>query len=81
MSVGENESTIQIYPNPVNNILYINGGNAEYSYVLYNGMGQTVANGIANGTQQINVNGMAKGIYFLHITSGEQALIQKIVVE
>ena len=81
LSVGENESTIQIYPNPVNNILYINGGNAEYSYVLYNGMGQTVANGIANGTQQINVNGMAKGIYFLHITSGEQALIQKIVVE
>ncbi len=81
LSVEENDNAIRIYPNPVNNILYINGGNTEYSYVLYNGMGQAVANGIANGTQQINVSSMAKGIYFLHINNGSQMSIRKVVVE
>ena len=81
LSVEENESAIRIYPNPVNNTLYINGGSTEFSYVLYNGMGQMVANGTANGTQRINVSSMAKGVYFLHINSGTQVLIQKVVVE
>jgi len=70
-----------IYPNPVNNTLYINGGNTEYSYEMYNGMGQNVANGNATGNTQISINGMAEGIYFLRITTGTQVRIEKIVVK
>ena len=81
LGVDENETEFAIYPNPVNNILYINGGNAEYSYEMYNGMGQMMAKGIAKGTEQINVDGMTKGVYFLRLTSGTQVHMEKVVVK
>ena len=81
LGIDEYETEFAIYPNPVNNTLYINGGNAEYSYAMYNSMGQVVANGNAKGTDQISVEGMTKGIYFLHITSGTQVLVEKVVVK
>lgn len=79
--LDENEAEFSIFPNPVSNTLNINGGNAEYSYEMYNGMGQKVANGTARGTEQINVDGMAKGVYFLRLTSGTQVRVEKVVVE
>ena len=39
------------------------------------------ANGKANGIEQINVSDMAKGIYFLHITTGTQVRVEKVVVK
>ena len=79
--IEENEAEFSIYPNPVNGTLYINGGNAEYSYQMYNGMGQIVADGTAKGTEQISVSGMAQGVYFLRLTSGTQVLVEKVVVK
>jgi hypothetical protein len=81
LSIEENETVFAIYPNPVNNVLYINGGNTEYSYMMYNSVGQVVANGNAKGTEQISVDGLTKGIYFLRITSGTQVLVEKVVVK
>jgi len=75
------EAEFAIYPNPVNNTLYINGGNAQYTYEMYNGMGQKMAFGNANGNTQISVNGMAKGVYFLRLTTGTQVRVEKVVVE
>ena len=80
-AVEEAECEFHIYPNPVNNTLYINGGNAEYSYVMYNGMGQIVASGIARGTEQISVNGMTSGVYILRLTTGTQVRVEKVVVK
>ena len=80
-AVEDVEADFSIYPNPVNNTLNINGGNAEYSYEMYNGMGQRVANGTARGTEQINVSSMAKGVYFLRLTTGTQVRVEKVVVE
>ena len=79
--IDENMAEFSIYPNPVNGTLYINGGNAEYSYTMCNGMGQVVANGTAKGTEQISVDGMTKGVYFLRLTSGTQVLVEKVVVK
>ena len=79
--IGENENTFSIYPNPVNNTLNISLNGAEFSYSMYNSMGQQVANGIANGSQQINVSGLEKGVYFLRLTTGTQVRVEKIVVE
>ncbi len=70
-----------IYPNPVNSTLNIEGGNAMYSYVMYNGMGQMVANGTAAGNTQINVSDMTNGVYFLRITTGTQVRVEKVVVK
>jgi hypothetical protein len=79
--VEENEVNFAIYPNPVNGILFVNGGSTEYTYEMFNGMGQRVAEGKASGNTQINVNGMAKGVYFLRLTSGTQIRMEKVVVE
>ena len=79
--INENEVEFAIYPNPVNNTLFVNGGDAEYSYEMFNGMGQKVAEGKATGNTQISVSSMAKGVYFLRLTSGTQVRIEKVVVE
>ena len=82
--VGVEENTLEnvsIYPNPANSMLTIDGGNAEYTYTMYNGMGQIVANGKAQGVEHINVNDMAKGVYFLRLTTGTQVRVDKVVVE
>ena len=71
----------EVYPNPVNNTLNINAGNSEFTYVLFNGMGQAVAKGDAHGVVQVSVEHLPKGIYFLHITSNQQMRVEKIVVE
>ena len=79
--VEESDVEFSIYPNPVNSTLYVSGGNAEYIYQMFNGMGQKVAEGKAMGNTQINVSGMAKGVYFLRLTSGTQIRMDKVVVE
>lgn len=79
-SIDENASAFAIYPNPANSILYINSGNTEFSYVMYNGMGQVVANGNGQGTEQINVEGLTKGVYFIRLTTGTQVRMEKVVV-
>ena len=80
-AIDEVETEFAIYPNPVNNTLFINGGNAEYSYEMYNGMGQKVASSNATGNTQISVNDMMKGVYFLRLTTGTQVRVEKVVVE
>ena len=78
--IEENSDAFAIYPNPANSILYINGGNTEFSYAMFNGMGQIVANGKAHGTEQINVERLTKGVYFIRLTSGTQVHMEKVVV-
>ena len=83
-TVGMEENTldeVSIYPNPANGILNINGGNAEFDYAMFNGMGQMVAKGNANGNTQINVSDLNKGVYFLRLTNGTQVRVEKVVVE
>lgn len=81
LGVEESEANFSIYPNPASSMLYINAGNAEYSYAIFNGMGQQIANGTAEGEVRINVSSMAKGVYFIRITNGTQTSMQKVVVE
>jgi hypothetical protein len=61
--------------------LFVNCGNAEFNYEMFNGMGQKVASGNATGNAQISVNDMTKGIYFLRLTTGTQVRMEKVVVE
>ena len=80
-AVEENIELANIYPNPVKNTLNIDGYNAEYTYAMYNGMGQMVVSGKANGNTQISVSDMAEGVYFLRLTTGTQVRIEKVVVK
>ena len=80
-AIDETEAEFAIYPNPVSNTLFVSGGNAEFTYEMYNGMGQKVAEGNATGNTQINVNDLMKGVYFLRLTTGTQVRMEKVVVE
>ena len=80
-SIADNDYTFSVYPNPANSILYINGGDTEFTYTMYNGMGQVVAKGKAQGTEQISVEGLTQGIYFIRLTSGTQNHMEKVVVK
>ena len=80
-SVDENEADFEIYPNPVNSTLYIQGGETEYSYTMFNGMGQQVAKGNAKGATTIDVNNMSKGVYFLRVNTSNGTTTKKVVVE
>ncbi|MCR5657928.1 MAG: T9SS type A sorting domain-containing protein [Bacteroidales bacterium] len=77
----ENEKHIAIYPNPTSNLLNINIEDTDFSFILFNGMGQAVAKGDAHGMAQIHVEDIAKGVYFLHITSKTQAQVVKVIIE
>ena len=79
--LDENEAEFTVYPNPVSHTLNISNGNAEFSYTLFNGMGQAVAKGTAHGNSQINVSDLEKGVYFLRLTNGTQVRMEKVVVE
>ena len=70
-----------VYPNPTSNSLNVIIEDTDFNFILFNNVGQAVAKGGAHGMAQIQVEGIAKGIYFLHITSGTQARVVKVVVE
>ena len=72
---------VAVYPNPTSNSLNVIIENTDFNFILFNNVGQAVAKGNAHGMAQIHVEGIAKGIYFLHITSGMQARVVKVVVE
>ena len=73
--------TFAVYPNPTSNLLNVNIEDTDFSFILFNSVGQAVAKGDAYGMAQIHVEGIAKGVYFLHITLRTQARVVKVVVE
>ncbi len=80
--VSENiEQEINLYPNPANSVLTIDVVDLEYSYSLFNAMGQKVTQGTAKGEKQINVKDLVKGVYFIRLTNGKQTCVKRVVVE
>ena len=72
---------IQVYPNPTDGILHIEGVNGMLSYRLFNSLGQVVMNGQSDNDLQINVKSLGQGFYFLEISNSLGVSTRKIVVE
>ena len=72
---------IQVYPNPTDGILHIDGIKESVSYRLINNMGQTLMEGQTDTDLQINTKSMGQGLYFLEISNSLGVSIRKIVVE
>jgi len=62
-----NSNTIQIYPNPVTDVLNIDARVALSRAVIYNLTGQQIRN-LNNPRNQINVASLPRGVYILHLT-------------
>jgi len=70
-------SKINPYPNPANNILFVNNFSEEITYTLTNLAGQKIKQGkLSSLSNQINVSTIEDGIYFFNLgTSNFKILI------
>ncbi len=69
-----------IYPNPVQDFLYINTPDILRQEVsVYNSLGKEVKK--VSSQDFIDVKGLSKGIYFIIITSDQGSAVKKIIVE
>ena len=81
-SISEFENNFQIYPNPVNDILYINANENITEINIYNiiGVKMTTVNR-QQTTVSVDMSGYNSGIYFVEVKTEKGNLIKKIVVE
>ena len=73
--------SINIYPNPTANILYIKS-NYSLDYDLFNIVGQKIKSGsLLLGNNEINVKRLSNGVYFLNFFIGNKTYSRKIVIK
>ncbi len=81
-SLDENESSLNIYPNPVNNRLFITANEKIESISIYTITGVMVYNAqcTMNNTQ-LDVANLNSGIYFIKINTNNGEIVKRFVKE
>jgi len=75
-------SSISIYPNPASNVLNISSPNSlPQSFVIYNSLGQLVANTIVSSDADLSINtsSYSNGVYFVKVSNGSQTKTLKFI--
>ena len=82
LSLEENLlESINIYPNPTANILYIKS-NYSLDYDLFNIVGQKITSGsLLQGNNEINVKRLSDGVYFLNFFIENKTYSRKIIIK
>lgn len=80
VGLDETADDVRLYPNPVSDLLHIELGQ-PFDYVLFDAMGQQVAQGESGGKAQIRCGDLPKGMYFLRIASPSQVVVRKVIVK
>ena len=74
-------SSLQLFPNPVNDILYVNGNGIKSLKVL-NSIGEVVHQEMVNNNStSINTSSYSAGVYFIQCEIGGELFTSKFVVE
>jgi hypothetical protein len=79
---GFNDSNIQVYPNPVNNILYINNNSSEYGEIKItdiNGRVMYTLNVSGHEEIKVNINNLPRGIYIIAIKNSSGYMWRNII--
>lgn len=81
-SLNETNHNITFYPNPINNVLFLDLNNETqiFSVLIFNILGSRIKE-IINPTNDLNLNEMESGIYILYIETNKGQLIKRIVKE
>lgn len=82
LSITDNDlaQVVSIYPNPVNQILYIKL-KQEASYELFNNLGQTVLTGkLRIDTNTLDVSNLHSGLYLIKINNTMGSVTKKIII-
>lgn len=80
-SIAENEAKkdlIQLYPNPANSYIVINGLSSTSTYNIVNTLGEIVQTGTSEDGATIGITSLSPGIYFIHFTNATPV---KFIVE
>ncbi len=78
-SVTEDGFVPNVYPNPNNGKFTINV-KGEFSYKLFNSIGQQVMSGEGEGKTLIDASSLNQGVYFLQLTI-DGTRVEKVVIE
>ncbi|MDC7996343.1 T9SS type A sorting domain-containing protein [Altibacter sp. HG106] len=68
--------TIKLFPNPVQDILYLEGINTPTSIKVYNSLGELL---ISTREEKVDFSGISKGVYFIEISTNKDVQIRKII--
>lgn len=75
-----NTLAASIYPNPVSDLLTVQlADQAEATYVLRDGTGRTLRNGVFQQQTQIDMERLPAGTYWLEITTADAQAVRKVV--
>jgi hypothetical protein len=73
-------ASFNVYPNPVENILNIQGAEKINSIAVYNATGQLQKTVVVDANSaQINLNGLNKGIYYISLKSENNVAVKKVL--
>ncbi len=73
------ENGLEVFPNPVQNQLFLNGLDLDQQdYRLVNALGQVIDQGVVSGNP-ISVEGIEAGVYYLIIKNGDTDIVEKVL--
>jgi len=79
-SLNELEESIQVYPNPTIQTLYIEGVKATAEYTVYNIVGDQIITGaFMPGKNSIDVQSLIAGTYLLKVSNGDKTSTKTFV--
>jgi hypothetical protein len=74
----------EIYPNPSDDVVFINSNTPIQSLILINAIGQDVMNKTFNGntnSYQVNVGDIEPGVYYIKLSTETKTNIQKLIIK
>jgi hypothetical protein len=71
---GTQVDKIQIYPNPVNNLLITHGINSECTITDLSG--KEIWRGFVKDADEINIQELSAGVYYLNSTNGSKLFVK-----
>lgn len=67
-SVGNDKNSLILYPNPVNDNLYVLGIGEDWAeYVIFSVSGTTLLEGVCKGGEPLDISSLLPGIYFINV--------------
>ena len=80
MGIDSVETELRVFPNPIRNYLNVSCGQ-PFRYAIFNNIGQLVKEGASMGEAHIECGTLRQGVYVLQISTEDQAIKKKIIIE
>lgn len=79
LSSGTNEDSFEIYPNPANDVLYVNWkSQMPYQIEIYNLLGVSVLRTVT--ANQIDISNLTEGVYILKGIVNDKVIVRRFEV-